>query len=116
MCSGGMFVAEFQAGTADRPAVPRVVEPHLTQTADGIWLVWAQKVARPAGDGAHFLPLAGGDPYPRDAVAHCRRGGAHDAPSIRCTCGFHALGNAELPVGVGFAFRRMVHLDVVLSG
>ena len=116
MCSGGSLLAEFEAGGQSRPAVPEILEPHLTQTADGAWVVWARKAARHAGDGLHFLPLAGGDPYPRDAVATCRRGGRHEPPDSLCTCGFHALGNAAPPVGMGFMFQTIVHLDVALSG
>ncbi|MGH9223304.1 MAG: hypothetical protein ACRD2W_05870 [Acidimicrobiales bacterium] len=109
-------MAEFVAGTEERPDVPEVVQPHLTQTADGVWVVWARKAARPAGDGTHYLPLAGGDAYPKDAVATCRRGGRHQAPKATCSCGFHALGGSPPPIGMGFAFDPLVHLDVVLSG
>jgi hypothetical protein len=100
------------AGTDARPGLPEQLEEHLTTTVDGLWVVWAHKLARPAGD--LFVPLRGGPGYPADARAECRRRGAHDAPDPRCTCGFHALssrGLPRLPVGEGFT-----SLTVALSG
>lgn len=90
MCSGGRLLADFTAGTENAPEVPDVVRASLTQTTDGTWVVWAQKLARPTADG--YQPLTGGDPYPADATARCRRAAfGHDAPQPSCTCGFHAL-------------------------
>jgi hypothetical protein len=65
---------------------------------DGLWVVWAHKLARPQGD--LFVPLTGRPAYPADARATCRRRGArgaHDAPDPGCTCGFHALSSRNLP-------------------
>src|SRR5919202_6393756 len=111
MCSGGLFLADFCAGTEERPQVPEVVERCLTTTPEGVWVVWASKVARPSGD--QFMPMTGSGSYPADAWALCRRGGRHKAPERACTCGFHALSDpwAPFPPGVGF-----VHLEVALSG
>jgi hypothetical protein len=109
MCSGGRFLAEFTAGTDERPQVPEVVEACLTLTADEAWVVWAHKVASKVGD--RFVPLTGGEPYPRDAVAECRQGRRHSAPKRDCTCGFHAL---SIPFP---HFRAHYHqLEVALSG
>jgi hypothetical protein len=112
MCSGGRFVADFSAGTLERPEVPDVVQECLTLTAGGEWVVWAKKVARGAGE--RFIPLTGNGSYGTDAVAECRRGGRHSAPQPHCTCGFHALsgsGNVLSVFGLG-----IVQLDVALSG
>jgi hypothetical protein len=112
MCSGGRFVADFSAGTRERPDVPDVVQESLTITADGDWVVWAKKLARAAGD--RFIPLTGHGWYPVHAVAECRRGERHTAPQRHCTCGFHALSgpvNALQVIGLG-----VVQLDVALSG
>jgi hypothetical protein len=58
MCSGDRLVAEdFMAGVDTQPALPGELEEHLTMTADGLWVVWACKLARPAGD--LFVPLTG---------------------------------------------------------
>ena len=110
MCSGGRFLVGFSAGTAERPDVPDVVEASLTLTADGTWVVWAHKAARPERD--RFQPLTGGDPYPRDAIASCRRGARHKAPQRMCSCGFHALSASAAPVVTFGAWQ----LDVALSG
>lgn len=110
MCLPGRFVAEFRAGTLQAPLVPDVVARSLTQTVEGEWVVWAHKLARPAGDC--FMPLSGGDLYPTDAVAQCRNGGQHGAPQRDCTCGFYAVSHpldAEAAPGV-------VRLQVALSG
>jgi hypothetical protein len=115
MCSGGRLVADFVAGTAARPDLPGELEGHLTVTVDGLWVVWAHKLARHAGD--LFVPLTGGCGYPADARAECRhRGvrGAHDAPDPGCTCGFHALSDSRLP-GLP-AGRGFTALTVALSG
>ena len=120
MCRGGRLIADFVAGTAVRPGLPEELDEHLTTTVDGLWVVWAHKLALPMGD--LFVPLTGGSGYPADARAECRhpgsgRGGArrrHDAPDPRCTCGFHAVSSRSLPglpVGPGFAA-----LTVALSG
>jgi hypothetical protein len=114
MCRGGRFLASFYAGADERPKVPDPIGESLTFTADGLWVVWAQKLARLDGDW--FKPLAGGHSYPRDATALCRYGRDHTAPGRWCNCGFHALsdprGLAPLtPFGFG-----CVRLDVALSG
>jgi len=115
MCSGDRLIADFVAGTGARPGLPGELEEHLTTTVDGLWVVWAHKLARQAGD--LFVPLTGGAGYPADARAECRfRGkrGNHDAPHPGCTCGFHALsarGLPGLPAGHGFTA-----LTVALSG
>ena len=67
MCSGDRLVADFVAGTGAQPGLPGELEEHLTTTADGLWVVWAYKVARQAGD--RFIPLTGGSGYPADAGA-----------------------------------------------
>lgn len=116
MCSGGALLADFEAGTSDRPCVPDLVERHLTQTADGVWVVWARKAALRSGDVLSYAPITGvGGVYPRDAVASCRQAD-HAAPQPTCTCGFHALGDAELPRSSGRGYRHFVYLDVALSG
>ena len=110
MCVGGRLVADFTAGTEEQPQVPKVVRQCLTTTADGLWVVWAKKVAREWGD--RFIPLNGSDSYPADAVAECRRGQRHAAPHPACSCGFHAvsLESMDLPV------MGVVRLEVALSG
>ena len=50
MCSGDRLVADFVAGTDVRPGLPEELEEHLTTTANGLWVVWAHKLARQAGD------------------------------------------------------------------
>ena len=115
MCRGDRLVADFVAGTDARPDLPEELEEHLTATVDGLWVVWAHKLARPMGD--LFVPLTGGPGYPADARAECRsRGvrGAHGAPDPGCTCGFHALSSQKLP---GLPVRRgFTALTVALSG
>jgi hypothetical protein len=116
MCRGDRLVADFEAGTDARPGLPEELDEHLTVTADGIWVVWAHKLARQAGD--LFIPLRGGSGYPADARAECRhRGGvryAHRAPDPGCTCGFHALSSRALP---GLPVRSgLTALTVALSG
>jgi hypothetical protein len=97
MCTGGRLIADFVAGTDARPSLPAQLDKHLTITTNGQWVVWAHKLARPAGD--LFVPLTGGPGYPPDATARCLpRGGrgvrgVHDAPDPACTCGFHALSS-----------------------
>jgi hypothetical protein len=116
MCSGDRLVADFMAGTEARPGLPGQLEEHLTTTVNGLWVVWAHKLARPEGD--LFVPLTGGPGYPADARAQCRRPaarGAHDAPDPRCTCGFHALSSRGLP-GLLAARRGFTALTVALSG
>jgi len=112
MCSGDRLVADFMAGTGTRPGLPAALDEHLTTTVDGLWVVWAHKVARPSGD--LFIPLRGGPGYPADARAECRLWRDHDAPDPGCTCGFHAVSSRRLPalrVPSGFT-----PLTVVLSG
>jgi hypothetical protein len=112
MCSGDRLVADFVAGTSTRPDIPGELDKHLTTTVDGLWVVWAHKVAWQTGD--RFLPLTGGSDYPADARATCRRRGGHDAPDPRCTCGFHALSSRRLPgLPTGHACTA---LTVALSG
>src|SRR5580704_6024694 len=115
MCRGDRLVADFAAGTDARPDLLEGLGEHLTLTVDGLWVVWAHKLARQAGD--LFVPLTGGPGYPADARAKCRsRGarGAHDAPDPGCTCGFHALSSRRLP-GLP-AGRGFTALTVALSG
>jgi len=115
MCRGDRLVADFAAGTSARPDLPEELQEHLTTTVDGLWVVWAHKLARQAGD--LFVPLTGGSGYPADARAECRfRGirGAHHAPDPGCTCGFHALSDSRLP-GLP-AGLRFAALTVALSG
>jgi hypothetical protein len=112
MCSGDRLVADFVAGTGARPGLPGVLEEHLTTTVDGLWVVWAHKVAWQEGD--RFIPLTGGSGYPADARAECRFRGAHGAPDPGCTCGFHALSSRRLP---GLRGRSGLSvLTVALSG
>jgi hypothetical protein len=115
MCRGGRLIADFVAGTDARPGLPEELHEHLTTTVNGLWVVWAHKLARQAGD--LFVPLTGGSGYPADARAQCRYWGvrgAHDVPDPRCTCGFHALSSPRLPgLPVG---HRCTALTVVLSG
>jgi hypothetical protein len=115
MCRGDRLVADFVAGTATRPGLAGELEEHLTTTVDGLWVVWAHKLARPVGD--LFVPLTGGSGYPADARAECRFRqvrGAHDVPDPGCTCGFHALSSRRLPgLPVGHGFTA---LSVALSG
>jgi hypothetical protein len=112
MCSGDRLVADFMAGVGTQPALPAELEEHLTTTADGLWVVWAHKLARPAGD--LFIPLTGGSGYPADARAGCRFRGAHSAPDPGCTCGFHALSSRRLPRLPGR--EGFAALTVALSG
>jgi len=116
MCDGGRFLACFSAGTVERPDVHDVIAGCLTPTADGTWVIWAHKLAGRRGAG--FVPLTGGDPYPVDAVARCRRGGGHQAPDVNCSCGFHALSIPFLAAaGIAFGGIAWYHrLEVVLSG
>ena len=115
MCRGDRLIADFVAGTDARPRLPEELGEHLTTTVDGLWVVWAHKLAWQEGD--LFVPLTGGSGYPADARATCRfRGarGAHDAPDPRCTCGFHALSSRRLP-GLPTG-RGVTKLTVALSG
>ena len=112
MCSGDRLVADFAAGTGTRPALPGELDEHLTMTVDGLWVVWAHKVARQSGD--LFIPLRGGPGYPADARAECRLWRDHGAPDPGCTCGFHALSSRRLP---GLRFNSgFTPLAVALSG
>jgi hypothetical protein len=116
MCSGDRLVADFVAGTGTRPDLPQEFDEHLTTTVNGLWVVWAHKLARQEGD--LYVPLTGGPGYPADAKAECRlRGfrGVHDAPDPGCTCGFHALSSRELP-GLPAGHRLFAALTVALSG
>jgi hypothetical protein len=100
------------AGVGTQPSLPGELDKHLTMTADGLWVVWAHKLAWPTGN--LFVPLTGGSGYPADARAQCRFGRVHSAPDPGCTCGFHALSSQRLPglpAGGGFAA-----LTVALSG
>jgi hypothetical protein len=116
MCRGDRLVADFVAGAGARPGLPEELEGQLTMTVDGLWVVWAHKLARQVGD--LFVPLTGGSGYPADARAQCRfRGvrGAHDAPDPGCTCGFHALSSRKLP-GLPVTRKGLTALTVALSG
>jgi hypothetical protein len=112
---GTRLIADCVAGTGARPGLPEELQEQLTTTVDGLWVVWAHKLARPVGD--LFVPLTGGSGYPADARAECRLRavrGAHAAPDPGCTCGFHALSSRELPgLPVGHGFMA---LTVALSG
>jgi hypothetical protein len=115
MCRGDRLIADFVAGTDARPGLPGELQEQLTTTVDGLWVVWAHKLARQMGD--LFVPLTGGSGYPADARAECRRRGVrgtHDAPDPGCTCGFHALSSRRLP-GLPVD-RRFTALAVALSG
>lgn len=112
MCSGDRLIADFVAGTGARPGLPEELQEHLTTTADGLWVVWAHKLARQAGP--LFVPLTGGSGYPADARATCRFRATHDAPDPGCTCGFHALSSRMLP-GLPFG-HGLTALTVALSG
>src|SRR6516225_7354347 len=57
MCRGGRLIADFVAGTAARPGLPEELDEHLTTTVDGLWVVWAYKLALPVG--ALFVALSG---------------------------------------------------------
>ena len=115
MCTGGRLLADFNAGTTERPhALPGDVDRCLTLTSDERWVVWAHKVAHVDGDG--FIALTGAS-YPVDARAECRIGAPHPAPQPDCTCGFHAVSSA----GGLFAFaprlrNDLAPLSVALSG
>jgi hypothetical protein len=115
MCRGGRLIADFVVGTDARPDLPEELQEQLTVTVDGLWVVWAYKLARQAGD--LFVPLRGGSGYPADATAECRlraAQSAHSAPDPGCRCGFHAVSSPRLPglpVHGGFAA-----LTVALSG
>lgn len=116
MCEGDRLVADFVAGTDARPGLPEFLEEHLTTTVDGLWVVWAYKLARQEGD--LFVPLTGGAAYPADARATCRYRRAwrgHDAPDPGCTCGFHAVSSRSLP-GLPVAGGPFSALTVALSG
>jgi hypothetical protein len=119
MCEGRRLVADFVAGTDARPSLPEAVEEHLTPTADGLWVVWAYKLARQEGE--QFVPLTGPPGYPAVARAFCRGRNfrrAHDAPDPTCTCGFHALSSQDLPrlpVGHGFSVLTVALYGRVLA-
>jgi len=115
MCRGNRLVADFVAGTDARPGLPEELHEHLTMTVNGLWVVWAHKLARQAGN--LFVPLTRGPGYPSDARAECRARGSragHEAPDPACTCGFHALSSWRLP---GLPVRGgVMALTVALSG
>jgi len=115
MCRGNRLVADFVAGTDARPGLPEELHEHLTMTVNGLWVVWAHKLARQAGN--LFVPLTRGPGYPSDARAECRARGfraVHEAPDPACTCGFHALSSWRLP---GLPVRGgVMALTVALSG
>ena len=118
MCNGGRLIADFVAGAGAQPGLPGELQEHLTTSVDGLWMVWAHKLALQAG--GLFYPLRGGSGYPADARAECRSRnarGAHDAPDPRCTCGFHALSSRRLPGLRGLAVDPVfTRLTVALSG
>jgi len=121
MCTGGRLLADFAAGTDVRPGVSAELDKHLTTTVDGLWVVWAYKLARPVGD--LFVPLTHGARYPADAKAKCRhRFKYHTAPDPACTCGFHAL-SSQASAGEMISYLRakgadrgVLALSVRLSG
>jgi hypothetical protein len=112
VCRGGALRADFVAGSWEKPQVLELAD-NLTMTVDGRWVVWAFKLARVEGD--QFVPLTGRGSYLADATAACMAGSRHPhkAPDRRCSCGFHALSDAELP---GFAMADCAALTVALSG
>ena len=112
MCSGGRLLADFVAGTKEKPRVLELADS-LTTTVDGRWVVWAFKLARIRGE--QFIPLTGRGCYPVDATATCLAGSwrRHTAPDPLCSCGFHALSEPHLP---GFSVRDYAYLTVALSG
>jgi hypothetical protein len=117
LCRAASFClsVDFVAGTGTRPELPEGLDEHLTVTADGLWVVWAHKLARRSG--SLFVPLRGGAGYPADAKAECRRRGrqvTHTVPDPECTCGFHALSSRSLP-GLPFS-PAFAALTVALSG
>ena len=121
MCTGGRLLADFAAGTDVRPGVPAELDKHLAITVDGLWVVWAYKVARPVDD--LFVPLTYGARYPADAKAKCRhRSKYHAAPDPACTCGFHALSSQASARGIISDLRvqgadhGVAALSVALSG
>ena len=106
MCSGDRLVADFVAGTDARPGLPEELQEHLTTTVNGLWVVWAHKLARHVGD--LFVPLTGGPGYPADARAECRS----RAPrrSRRPRSGVHVRLPRPLEPGVAGAARpRALH-------
>ena len=119
MCTGGRLVADFVAGTDVRPALTAEIEEHLTTTVDGLWVVWAHKLAIQVDE--LFVPLTSRDAYRADARARClavvgRK--KHDAPDPACTCGFHALSSRKLPGLLPISGGRpgLMALTVALSG
>jgi hypothetical protein len=122
MCTGGRLLADFTAGADARPDLPPRLDKHLTTTVDGLWVVWAYKLARPEGD--QFVPLTHGARYPVDARAKCRhRFRSHAGPDPVCTCGFHALSSQSMIDSMlgYYELRRgadhgIVALTVALSG
>jgi hypothetical protein len=109
MCHGGRLLADFSAGTSQRPDIPEVVAESLTFTVDGRWVIWGRKVC--VRVGSSFRALSG-TRYPADATAVCRRAGDHAAPDPDCTCGFHALSGDWC----GFPIDAPTRLDVMLTG
>src|SRR5437763_16028084 len=97
MCTAGRLIADFTAGTCQRPAVPDEVHPSLTTTADGQWVVWGHKIAHPSGD--RFTPLTGGPSYTTGAVAVCRRVGGTGEPTPTSGCGYNTV-TILLPVSI----------------
>jgi hypothetical protein len=52
MCSGGMLLADFRAGTSRQPALPEELARHLTTTGEGQSVVWALRLAPPCAPSA----------------------------------------------------------------
>jgi hypothetical protein len=113
VCVGGRLVAEFELGGMKRPDVPDEVGAHLTTTTEGLWVLWAHKVARGVL-GDRFVPMNHGAAYPADAVAECRGPGGHRAPDRNCRCGFHAVAGSDTP-GLPYGSDGLA-LTVILSG
>lgn len=115
MLSSGPVLADFVAGTHDRPDVPECVEPSLTRTADERWVVVGYKYGRRAGPD-HFRALMRATEYPIEATATCEAGASHAAPEPSCTCGFHALNRADaLPMPSGSLLEVMLFGRVVVN-
>ena len=128
MCSGDRLVADFVAGTSARPDLPGELDEHLTTTVDGLWVVWAHKLAWQAGD--QFLPLTGGSGYPADARASLpapgrsrrSRSGVHVRlprpvePEVAGAAGPRRHGADRCPVRAGAGLRLARRRSAVAGG
>ncbi len=94
MCEGGRLVADFVAGTCEKPDVPELAGS-LTTTVDGAWVVWAYKLAREEGD--RFIPCRGIGSYPAEAQAECMPGPRARGAAFSCERGPALAGAARRP-------------------